>query len=192
MKSVKEHISAVVAEIESVMMRVNDTRVIELVDEIESADKIIVAGAGKSGLMARAFCMRLMHLGVPAFVAGETSTPPLNSRDLLFIASGSGSTESVAVMARKARNDIGSRIALITIDATSTIAHLADRILVIPAPSPKLSVAASHQPVLKSRQPMGSLFEQCLLLTFDLIVLLYMEKTGTTSSEMFERHANLE
>ena len=192
MKPVKEHISAVVAEIESVMMRINDTQVIELVDEIESADKIIVAGAGRSGLMARAFCMRLMHLGVPAFVAGETSTPPLSSRDLLFISSGSGSTESVAVMARKARNDIGSRIALITIDATSTVAHLADKILIIPAPSPKLAAVASHRSVLKSYQPMGSLFEQCLLLIFDLIVLLYMEKTGATSSEMFERHANLE
>ena len=192
MKPVKEHISAVVAEIESVMMRINDTQVIELVDEIESADKIIVAGAGRSGLMARAFCMRLMHLGVPAFVAGETSTPPLSSRDLLFISSGSGSTESVAVMARKARNDIGSRIALITIDATSTVAHLADKILISPAPSPKLAAVASHRSVLKSYQPMGSLFEQCLLLIFDLIVLLYMEKTGATSSEMFERHANLE
>ena len=35
-------------------------------------------GAGRSGLVAKAFAMRLMHLGLEAFVVGETITPALN------------------------------------------------------------------------------------------------------------------
>jgi 6-phospho-3-hexuloisomerase len=41
-------------------------------------------------------------------------------------------------------------------------------------------------------QPMGSLFEQSLLIFFDIIVMRLMEKKGLDSKTMFERHANLE
>ncbi|MDF2815557.1 MAG: 6-phospho-3-hexuloisomerase, partial [Paenibacillus sp.] len=41
-------------------------------------------------------------------------------------------------------------------------------------------------------QPMGSLFEQTLLLFFDSAILRLMEKKGYDSTTMFGRHANLE
>lgn len=37
--------------------------------------KILVVGVGRSGLVGRAFAMRLRHLGVRSYVLGETITP---------------------------------------------------------------------------------------------------------------------
>ncbi|MEM2817946.1 MAG: SIS domain-containing protein, partial [Archaeoglobaceae archaeon] len=50
---------------------------------IEEAERIFVVGIGRSGLVAKAFAMRLMHLGYKAFVIGETTTPRIEAGDLL-------------------------------------------------------------------------------------------------------------
>ena len=131
--------------------------------------------------------MRLMHMGCDPYVVGETITPNLMSEDILMIASGSGATASLVVMAQKAKA-IGARIGLITIDDQSPIAQLADIVLTIPAPSPKIR----RETGFTSIQPMGSLFEQSLLLTLDALILLLMENQSKTSDVMFTKHANLE
>ncbi len=48
----------------------------QFIDELLSAKRIYVMGAGRSGLIAKAFAMRLMHLGMHSYVVGETITPP--------------------------------------------------------------------------------------------------------------------
>jgi Predicted sugar phosphate isomerase involved in capsule formation len=45
-------------------------------------------GAGRSGLVAKAFAMRLMHLGMISYVVGETITPALQTGDLIVVLSG--------------------------------------------------------------------------------------------------------
>jgi len=60
-------------------------------------------------------------------------------------------------------------------------------VLTIPAPT-KLGNGG----VEKSIHPMATLFEQSLLLVFDLIVLELMKKMGTNSEAVLRRHANLE
>ena len=62
-------------------------------------------GAGRSGLVAKAFAMRLMHLGFTAYVVGETITPAMRPKDLLVIFSGSGRTKTIADIAETARED---------------------------------------------------------------------------------------
>ncbi|MCE4148411.1 6-phospho-3-hexuloisomerase, partial [Bacillus velezensis] len=44
----------------------------------------------------------------------------------------------------------------------------------------------------KTIQPMGSLFEQTLLLFYDAVILKIMEKKELNSADMFTKHANLE
>jgi 6-phospho-3-hexuloisomerase len=90
-------------------------------------------------------------------------------------------------MANKAKK-IGSDLALVTIFPNSTIGQIADVAVKIPAPTPKVEVDSGF----KSIQPMGSLFEQSLLLFLDTIILRLMEKQGNDSNTMFTRHANLE
>ena len=77
---------------------------------------------------------------------------------------------------------------LFTIDDLSTLAKQASRIIKISAPSPKLQKSNN----LDSIQPMGSLFEQSLLITLETIVVLLMERLGLDSETMFKNHANLE
>ena len=159
----------------------------KLADAIIAAQTIFVAGAGRSGLAMKGFAMRLMHLGFDTYVVGETVTPSITDKDLLLIGSGSGSTSSLVVNANKA-DAIGATICLITIDENSPIAQVAEVVLTIPAPSPKVNRDLGF----RSAQPMGSLFEQSLLLILDAVVLLLMKKTGKNAGSMFTRHANLE
>ncbi|HCR83652.1 MAG TPA: 6-phospho-3-hexuloisomerase, partial [Lachnospiraceae bacterium] len=72
-------------------------------DQIQMAKRVFVAGAGRSGFVARAFSNRLMHLGLTVYFVGEPTTPSIQEGDLLIIASGSGETGSLKVMAAKAK-----------------------------------------------------------------------------------------
>jgi 6-phospho-3-hexuloisomerase len=149
-----------------------------------------VAGAGRSGLMMRAFAMRLMHLGLDAHAVGDATTPSLRGGDLLVIGSGSGETASLQAQARKARQ-LGAEVALITIVPESTIGKLADPVIRLRAPSPK-AARTSGEPAASSIQPMGSLFEQGLLLLLDIVVMRMAAAEGIPQEQMFQRHANLE
>ncbi len=177
----------IISELGRVLGAIDGDKANELAYAILNAGQIFVAGAGRSGFMTKAFAMRLMHMNLNSCVVGETTTPGIAAGDLLVIGSGSGSTASLRVAAEKAKQ-IGATIALITIDDQSPIAQLADIVLTIPAPSPKVERDTDFQSV----QPMGSLFEQALLLTFDALILLLMQKRGDDSDNMFTRHANLE
>ena len=46
-------------------------------DAILKADRIFVAGAGRSGFVARAFANRLMHMGLTVYFVGEPTTPAI-------------------------------------------------------------------------------------------------------------------
>lgn len=187
MKSIKAIGRQIVQELETTLANIVNESAEELVQALLESERIFVAGAGRSGFMARAFAMRLMHMGFAVYVVGETVTPNLTSADILLIASGSGSTGSLVVMAQKAKT-IDARLALVTIDQHSPIGKLADIVLTIPAPSPKVQRASGFTSI----QPMGSLFEQSLLLTLDAVIVMLMERQNKTSDLMFTRHANLE
>ena len=154
---------------------------------IEGAERVFLAGCGRSGLMVRGFAMRLMHMGKKVYVVGETTTPSINQGDLLIIASGSGETGSLVAMANKCKK-IGASLATVTIFPKATIGKLADCVVVIDAPTAK----SQQKTAVTSIQPMGSLFEQSLLLYFDSIILSLMERENLTSDIMFRLHANLE
>lgn len=177
-----------VGEIDKCLREVNQNTAQQVVRQITSAKRVFLTGKGRSGLAIRGFAIRLMHLGIDAHLVGESTTPPIGEDDCLIIGSGSGTTSTLLPIAAKAK-EVGAKIALFTIDSSSPLAQLADYLVVIPAPSPK---ARSSAPSGASIQPMGSLFEQCLFLLFDALVLILMQKSGATSAEMFARHANLE
>ena len=182
-----EYARRIAAELEYTLSRVDADAAEALADAILGAGKVFVAGAGRSGFAAKAFAMRLMHLGFNTFVVGETTTPDLAPGDLLFIASGSGETGSLVVMARKARS-IGAKLATITVRPEGTIASLADVVVRVPAPTPKVDTGDGFTSI----QPMGSLFEQSAFVYLDAVVMRLMERLGTDSHRMFEHHANLE
>ncbi|MGG0582792.1 6-phospho-3-hexuloisomerase [Priestia megaterium] len=158
----------------------------KLVNGILESKKVFVAGAGRSGFMAKSFAMRMMHMGIDSYVIGETVTPNFEKEDILIIGSGSGETKSLVSMAEKAKS-IGGKIATVTIFPDSTIGQLADVTIKLPG-SPKDQSKGDY----KTIQPMGSLFEQTLLLFYDAVILRFMEKKGLDTNKMYGRHANLE
>lgn len=182
-----EYAKVITQELTATLEKVSSKDGEKLVNMILDAKKILVAGAGRSGFVAKAFAMRLMHMGFDAYVCGETVTPSLEKDDLFLVASGSGETGSLVNMAQKAQI-IGAPIATVTICPNGTIGSLAEVAVEIPAPTPKVEVDAG----LTSIQPMGSLFEQSCLLFLDAVILRLMEKRHNDSDNMFIRHANLE
>lgn len=177
----------VLDELQATLDQVSAESVSALLDALEEADRVFVAGAGRSGLMMRSFAMRLMHLGLKVHVVGETTTPAITDRDMLLIGSGSGATNSLLGHAERAKS-IGAPVGLMTIRAESSIGQLADIILTIPAPTPKITEGTGPPSI----QPMGSLFEQGLLLTLDAFIILLMNRHGEHTDRMFTRHANME
>jgi 6-phospho-3-hexuloisomerase len=187
--SVKE-LTAVLGEIDDVLASVDEAALRALEGQVAGARRVFVAGAGRSGLMMRAFAMRLMHLGLEAYVVGDATTPSIQAGDLLLVGSGSGETESLRGMAQRARQ-VGAVLALVTIVSSSTIGRLAGTVIRLDAPSPKAAQVAGAA-LRASIQPLGSLFEQALLLLLDALVLRLAAARGVSPEQMFARHANLE
>ncbi|WMC93992.1 6-phospho-3-hexuloisomerase [Kineothrix sp. MB12-C1] len=157
-----------------------------LIEEIKKADRIFVAGVGRTGYIMRCFSMRLMHAGFKSFMIGDTETPGAGKGDLLIIGSGSGETESLKSYVRKAKK-ISMRIVVLTASDKSTLSDAADILCILPAPN-KTDIIDKK----KSIQPMGALFEQSLLVLLDALVIRIMEECGISGEEMYRNHANLE
>jgi len=166
-----------------------------MMDTMDEGKKILIIGAGRSGLIGRAFAMRLMHLGFNVYVIGETITPRISSGDLIIAISGSGSTELVVTATATAKK-IGAKIIAITSYPDSPLGRLADHIIYVPGRT-KVSVERNfisrqilglHEPLA----PLGTLFEIMAMVFLDSIIVELMDKLGITEEEMYKRHANIE
>lgn len=180
------YLEEILKELEQSASLIIDEEAEILANRILEANKVFVAGAGRSGLMAKAFAMRLMHMGIDSYVIGETVTPSFENADMLIIGTGSGETKSLMSIAEKAKT-IGGTIAAVTLFPESTIGKLATFTIKLPG-SPKDQSEGKNSTI----QPMGSLFEQTLLLFYDAIILRLMEKKNLDSNNMYGKHANLE
>ncbi|MED3561840.1 6-phospho-3-hexuloisomerase [Bacillus xiapuensis] len=181
-----QYLNEIIQELQYTSSLISDEDAEKLVNTIFESKKVFVVGAGRSGFMAKSFAMRLMHMGVDAYVVGETVTANMDKQDLLIIGSGSGETKGLVSMAEKARK-IGGTVAAVTIFPNSTIGKLADFTVKLPG-APK----DQSESEFKTIQPMGSLFEQTLLLFYDAVILRFMNKQGLNSYTMYGKHANLE
>lgn len=157
-----------------------------LCEEIEGARRIACYGVGREGLMMRAFCMRLMHLGFDAHVVGDMTTPPVGSGDLLMVSAGPGAFSTVLGLMGVAR-DAGARTLVVTAQPEGEAARQADVIIHLPA-----QTMADDRAPRASLLPMGSLYEAAQLIFFDLVSIVLRQRGGQTAEEMRARHTNLE
>lgn len=181
-----DYVKAILNELSEHSPAIQDEQAERLVSSILTARKVFVAGAGRSGLMGKSLAMRLTHIGVKAYVIGETNTPSFTEEDLLIVGSGSGRTETLLVLAKKAKA-IGGKVAAFTLSDESPLADLSDEVILLSG-APKDQQEGSHRTI----QPMGSLFEQSLLLTYDAVILRLMEMKELDTHTMYGHHANLE
>lgn len=181
-----QYLTKIVQELSQTAELISDSETEKLVDQILESKKVFVAGAGRSGFMAKSFVMRMMHMGMDAYAVGETVTANLEKGDLLIVGSGSGETKTLAAIAEKAKS-LGGVVAAVTVSPQSTIGELADITIELPGVTKDQSEGD-----YKTIQPMGSLFEQTTLLFYDALILRCMEKKGLDSHKMYGKHANLE
>lgn len=177
----------IVNEVHDVIMAVSADEVAVLVEQIIQSKRLFLEGRGRSGLMMRAFAVRLTHLDIHCHVVGESTTPSLLPGDLLLIGSGSGETIT-PIHSAEAAKKAGGAVAVLTSRRESRLAILADTVVIIPAP---VRQPSDITPV-KTIQPMSSLFEQALLLLLDAIVLMLKERLQQDDLMMMTRHSNLE
>lgn len=156
-----------------------------LADLLHDADRVFVAGAGRSGLALRMTAMRLMHLGLDVHVVGETTTPAITAGDVLLTASGSGTTESIVRAAQQASAQ-GAGVGVITTAEVSPLADNADVRVLVPA-AQKLDRSAES-----SAQYAGSLFEQAVVVIGDGLFHALWQRQGSSADDLWPRHANLE
>jgi 6-phospho-3-hexuloisomerase len=154
--------------------------------EILRARRIACYGVGREGLMMKALCMRLMHLGLNAHVVGDMTTPPIGSGDLLLVSAGPGEFSTVLALMSVARN-AGARIVVITAQPEGLAPRQADVVICLPAQTMAHDLQAAT-----SILPMGSLYEAAQLIFFDLISTMLRSQTGQSPEQMRGRHTNLE
>lgn len=194
---VQEMMLLMASKIRSIANKISDTDIERFIYELLSAKRIYVMGAGRSGLVAKAFAMRLMHLGLQAYVVGETITPALNRGDVIVVFSGSGRTKTVADIAETGK-EIGAHICLITSNADSRIGKISDSIVIIEHQRDDVDDDAAEFEIRqmmgehKSFAPLGTLFETASMIFGDAVISRLMEITKTDESALKNRHANIE
>ena len=158
----------------------------QMCKEILNARRIACYGVGREGLMMKALCMRLMHLGLDAHVVGDMTTPPIGPGDLLLVSAGPGAFSTVLALMGVAKA-AGARTMVVTAQPGGLAAQQADVVIYLPA-----QTMADDLSGPTTILPMGSLYEVAQLLFFDLISILLRDKTGQSPEEMRARHTNLE
>jgi len=172
-------------EIRAVLEAGADVEADRLCDELLRARRIATYGVGREGLMMRALCMRLMHLGLDAHVVGDMTTPHLGGADLLVVSAGPGTFSTVNALLGVAR-DAGARTVVVTAQPDGPAPRSADTVIHLRAQT--MADDRGGDSVL----PMGSLYEAALLVFFDIVSILLRERTGQTMEGMRGRHTNLE
>jgi 6-phospho-3-hexuloisomerase len=184
---VNQYADRILDEIRRSIHRVPAEATASLVEEVLRARRVFVTGQGRSGLMAKAFAQRLMHLGLQAYAADEVTTPAIARGDLLVVCSGTGETPINLLRARIARRERAT-VVLITARPQSSLSRLSRIRIRLGA---GVGAEASWH-VAPSIQPIRSLFEQSLLVYLDAVVLVLMRRLGIRGRRMARRHANLE
>lgn len=185
--------------VENALSRIDTKEVEEFIRYLEkthtSGRNVLVVGVGRSGLVGRAFAMRLVHLGFRAYVLGETITPSVGEGDLVIAISGSGST-SVVVATAEAAKKMRATVVAITSYRDSPLAKLSDHVVCIPGRTKTSRVddyfarqiLGLHEPLA----PLGTLFEITSMVFLDSTIAELMKRLNKSEDDLRKRHANIE
>ena len=193
--TVKIAMGEIARHVLSIIENLSDKEIDAMIDAIKKTERIFLLGAGRSGLAARAFAMRLTQLGLTAYVIGEITTPAMTDKDLLITVSGSGATDSV-VHAAKTAKGVGSKILTVTSYPHSRLGEISDLVVKVKGRT-KIDIEKDHlkhqiEGRHSSLTPLGTLFEDTVMLFFDGIIAALMIELQKGELDMKKRHALME
>ena len=178
-----ESVDYIQRKLKDILSKVSQDDINNVKELFLDSNRIFVYGAGRSGLVAKAFAVRLVHLGYQTFVIGETITGPVQRGDLVIIVSGSGETIP-AVMTAEIAHDLGAKVISFTGKKNSGIARFADITFFISA--------SCNDVERKKYAPLGTLFEASVWIILDGIIAELLESKNETENNMRQRHATLQ
>lgn len=178
MTTVHEAAQFIINQTSKMLEESRSQNVVEAVEMVTRAKKTFVYGVGRSGLVSRAFAMRLVQLGLEVYFVGETITPIVEADDLVIIVSNTGATMSAIQTANIARR-VGAKVLTITGNSTSKLAHASNLVICI---------AEDRNQHTAKFAPLGTLFEVATLLFLDGMVAMVMERLGESEASMRGRH----
>ncbi|HWQ44847.1 MAG TPA: 6-phospho-3-hexuloisomerase [Methanosarcina barkeri] len=186
----------IVVNLNDVIGRLDKEAIKATIQKILQGEKIFVMGAGRSGLVAKAFAMRLMHLGFSAYVVGETTTPAVQPQDVVIAISGSGETHSIADLGKIVK-DIGSTLITVTSKKESTLGRISDIAMILPSKTKNDLDEGGYlernmRGDYKNLPPLGTSFEITSLIFLDSIIAQLIRLTGASEAELKSRHTNIE
>ena len=199
MKVFKESYATISKFITSALEYVKDYEIKEFTDALmeaySSSRKVLIIGAGRSGLVGKAFGMRLMHMGFNVYVLGDTIVPALNPGDIVIAISGSGRTKLV-VTASEVAKSVGAKVISLTTYPDSPLGKISDLVVQVPGRT-KISMEDDYNirqliGIYEPFAPLGTLFEITVLVLLDSIVSELMSRLGKTEEDLRKRHANIE
>ena len=170
-------------KVKDILQKVSQKDIEKVKNLFFESNRIFVYGAGRSGLVSKAFAIRLTHLGFTTYAIGETVGAPVKKGDLVFIITGSGETIPSVMTAEIARN-MGAKLVVVTGAKTARINKFADVVIFLSA--------NCNEKEKKELAPLGTLFEASAWVLLDGIVAQLMESKGETEQTMRSRHATLE
>jgi 6-phospho-3-hexuloisomerase len=165
--------------VSAALAAIEPARIEKAIGILSTAPAIFVYGAGRSGIIGRAFAMRLVQAGLTAYVIGESVTPIVRRGDAVFILSGGGESYSSMQTANIVRRE-GAELIVLTARATSKLAHAASLLLAFDFPEDEERGRLA---------PLGTLFEAASLTLTDALVAALLAVRGETEASMRGRHA---
>lgn len=144
---------------------------------IDDSDIIVGIGAGRMGYSLKAFIMRLSHMGYKSFMLGDTGLPKITSKSVVIFNSSSGKTESNLLMSKIAKKN-KSKIISFCCNNRSKLVKSSKYFLKIP--------------IIKSNQPLKSIYEQYTYLLFDFIIFKLINNNTKIIKKMESTHSILE
>jgi len=190
-----EAIEEIVDNVRAVSAETDEESIMAMMDILTSSKDVFLLGQGRSGLVARAFAMRLMHLEIGVYVVGETITPAIDDDDCLLAISGSGETSYIISTAKIAKKR-GAKIVAVTSYHDSTLGKMADLVIHIKGrtkvDSEKNYIKRQMNGKHLSLSPLGTLFEVSTLIFLDALIAQLMDKMGKTEDDLKRRHTVLE
>ena len=173
-----ESLDYILEGIRSNVMSVDQSLLEEFIEDIATANRIFIYGAGRSGLVGQLFAVRLVQMGLDVHFIGEMTTPIIEKDDLTILISNTGDTMSVVQTANIARR-IGCKVVGITGNSTNKLALTSSSVIVM-----------NHKGASNPEYaPMGTIFEDSVSILFDSLVPSLMKRLNMSEKDMRKRHA---
>lgn len=147
---------------------------------------IFLAGAGRSGFVAKSFAMRLMHLGFYVYVFGESIAPRVCDGDIIIIISKSGKSNSITQIVEDSKMNNVKFLSVCGSEKCDLAQISESKIIIDSLPQKTIPIIDEEEPL--ELILMGTAFETCALVLLDTLVVELMQNLGLREKDLADYH----